>query len=140
MADEPAKQSGTRRVKNPETFRERALKVSEADNAPKRRTRVRGAISRPLKLVFSPVSHFLSKVFNRQPFKFIGKILRWIGLIIVPIYLRNSWKELRLVTWPNWKESRALTFAVLAFAVVFGGVIALVDYGLDKVFKSILLK
>jgi preprotein translocase SecE subunit len=49
-------------------------------------------------------------------------------------------QELRLVTWPNWKQSRQLTFAVLVFAVIFGAAIAVVDYGLDKVFRNILLK
>jgi preprotein translocase SecE subunit len=66
--------------------------------------------------------------------------LRLLGKVLFPAYLRNSWQELRLVTWPNWKQSRQLTSAVLIFAIIFGAVIALVDYGLDKVFRSILLK
>ena len=66
--------------------------------------------------------------------------MRIIGAILLPRYFRNSWKELRQVTWPNGRESRRLTIAVVLFATVFGLVIALVDYGLDKVFKQVLLK
>jgi preprotein translocase SecE subunit len=65
---------------------------------------------------------------------------RFVGRIIYPSYFRNSWKELKQVTWPTLKESRQLTYAVLIFAVVFGATIALVDYGLDKAFKDFLLK
>lgn len=60
--------------------------------------------------------------------------------IIVPAYFRNSWRELRMVTWPTWKLSRQLTVAVLIFAVIFAGLIGLVDWGLDKAFKVIFLK
>jgi preprotein translocase SecE subunit len=60
--------------------------------------------------------------------------------ILVPKYFREAFKELKLVSWPNWQQSRKLTYAVLSFAVVFGTVIAVVDLGLDRVFKTILLK
>jgi preprotein translocase subunit SecE len=60
--------------------------------------------------------------------------------VIVPRYFRNSWAELRRVTWPGRKETRQLTSAVLVFAVIFGILIATVDYGLDKVFKKVILK
>jgi preprotein translocase SecE subunit len=118
-----------RRVKNPETFRERAIKATVADDKPRRGSKVRSTTAKPFKVT----GRGLNKIFNRQPFRFIGKI-------IVPSYFRNSFKELKLVEWPGWKLSRQLTFAVLAFAVVFGGAIALVDLGLDKVFRNILLK
>lgn len=68
------------------------------------------------------------------------RAVRILGRIIFPRYIRNSWKELRMVIWPNAKQSRQLTLAVIMFAVVFGVLIALLDYGLDKVFKQVLLK
>lgn len=83
------------------------------------------------------------------PFVFVGrpigklgrfKIFRFVGLIFVPRYFRNSWKELKQVTWPTRRESWQLTSAVILFAVVFGVMIALVDFGLDKLFKQVLLK
>lgn len=121
-----------RRVKNPETFRERALKANESAGAPSKKAR-RGRLSKGLAAVGRGLSGF-------RPLRPLFKVLGLIGKVIIPPYVRNSWKELKLVTWPSWKESRRLTYAVLIFAVAFGAVIALVDYGLDKVFKHILLK
>jgi preprotein translocase SecE subunit len=72
-----------------------------------------------------------------RPFRFVG---RWIGLILWPPYFRNSARELMLVTWPSFRQTWRLTFAVLSFAAVFGLLIAGVDYGLDKLFKEVLLK
>src|SRR4051812_21363924 len=123
MAEQPAK-SSKRLVKNPDTFRERALKATEASEQPSKQKRLRTAATKASGPVFRPVGRGLDKIFNRQPFRFIGRIL-------FPAYFRNSWRELRQVTWPNWRESRQLTFAVLVFAIVFGATIAVVDYGLD---------
>ncbi len=132
MADKPANKS-KRRVKNPETFRERAVKAAETSGKPKRSAGLRRAGSKVTGPVFGPAAQALGKLFSLKPFRLVGKIL-------LPVYIRRSWHELRLVTWPSWKESRRLTVAVLIFAVVFGASIALVDYGLDIVFKHILLK
>lgn len=68
------------------------------------------------------------------------KAFKIIGYIIFFPYLRNSWKELKQVNWPNFKLSRQLTVAVIIFAVFFGAAIALADFGLGKIFKVILLK
>ena len=131
MAD--SQKTNKRLVKNPETFREKAIKANENSDKPKRSLQIRQASGNVARPVLGPVGRGLSKVFNRKPFRLIGKIL-------LPVYLRNSFRELRLVQWPKPRQARDLTFAVLAFAVVFGAAVALVDYGLDKVFKGILLK
>jgi len=68
------------------------------------------------------------------------KVFHIIGLILWPPYFRNSWRELRQVTWPNGKQSRQLTLAVILFATIFGLLIAVLDFGLDKLFKQVLLK
>jgi preprotein translocase subunit SecE len=136
MVDRPAK----RRVKDPETFRQRAMKAAERGEKPAKRTRVRGAFGKVFGPVFRPIGRGFVWLFAHQPFKTVAKIARFIGRILVPRYFRGSWGELRLVTWPTWKQSRQLTFAVLIFAIIFGAVIAAVDWGLDKVFRSILLK
>ena len=70
----------------------------------------------------------------------LSKIFRIIGMVLLPLYFRNSWKELKQVTWPNFKLSRQLTLAVIIFAIFFGISIALVDSGLSRIFKVILLK
>lgn len=72
-----------------------------------------------------------------KPFRKIGHFL---GLVFLPRYVRNSWVELRRVTWPSRRETWRLTFAVLAFSVAFGVLIALVDFGLDKLFREVLIK
>ena len=134
MADTPSKPKTKKRlVKDPETFRQRAIKATESSSATPRKHRIKAFFGTILGPVFRPVGRALKFIFNRQPFRFIGKI-------IFPAYFRNSWQELRLVTWPSWKQSRQLTFAVIIFAVVFGGMVAALDYGLDKAFRHILLK
>lgn len=59
---------------------------------------------------------------------------------VIPRYFRESFKELREVTWPNRKETFQLTVAVFVFAIIFGVIITITDYGLDKLFKKVLLK
>lgn len=137
MADElkPAKK---RRVKNPETFRERAVKAATEGEKPKRS--LKAASGKVTKPVTGPVGRFFSTIWNAKPLKWLHKPARIIGRILFPRYFRESWKELRLVHWPSWRESRRLTLAVLIFAVLFGALVAGVDYGLDKVFRNILLK
>lgn len=131
MPDSP--KTKKRLVKNPETFRERALRANEISDKPKRSDKFKRTGSKATSPLFKPIGWALNTVFDRKPFRLIGRIL-------LPVYLRNSFRELKLVAWPNRRQSRDLTFAVLAFATVFGAVVALVDYGLDKLFKDILLK
>jgi preprotein translocase SecE subunit len=135
VADTESAKQPKRRLRNPETVRERATKAQEDAVRPGRRQAVASTASsatRPLRAV--------GKVFQYQPFRFIGKVLKFAGRFVLPRYLRNSWRELRLVTWPTGKQTRQLTSAVLLFAIVFGGLVALVDYGLDKLFREVLLK
>lgn len=74
------------------------------------------------------------------PIRYIFKPIAWVLKRIVPSYFKNSWKELKQVTWPSTRDTFRLTFVVLLFSLVFGGLIAGVDYGLDKLFKAIILK
>ena len=99
----------------------------------------------PLKMI----RRGLAWICHKPPLKQIGHALRWffllrairfLGRILGFSYLRSSWQELKEVTWPSWRESRRLTTAVIIFSLVFGVLIALVDYGLDKLFKQLLLK
>lgn len=106
-----------KRIRKTETIRERSEKaVAAAEKQPKRRLR---------------------KTANAvgKPFGFL-RVLKFI----IPPYFRNAWKELRQVTWPSRRETRQLTIAVFLFAIVFGVLVALTDYGLDKIFRKVLLK
>ena len=89
-----------------------------------------------------PAKWLRTRRFMRQiakPFRFLARPLKWLGRHLIPRYFRNSFAELRLVTWPNWKQSRQLTTAVILFAIVFGFIVTILDYGLDKVFKKVFL-
>jgi preprotein translocase SecE subunit len=138
MADKP--KTAKRLVKNPETFRERAIKAADETDKPRRLARARQASARASGRAFGPVGRLLSKLFGLPPFKLLHKPLRLLGKVLLPAYFRSSWRELRKVEWPGWRESRKLTGAVLIFAIIFGLSIAGVDYVLDKAFRSLILK
>jgi preprotein translocase SecE subunit len=133
-------EKATRRVKNPETFRERAIKASDDSGKLSRSARLKRAIAKSVAPIFTPIKRAADKVAGIRALRPLFKVLRFVGRIIFPRYFRDSWRELRQVTWPGWRESRRLTYAVLVFAIIFGASIAVVDYGLDKLFKAILLK
>jgi preprotein translocase SecE subunit len=139
MAKEPTdKQSTKRRVKNPETFRERAVKAS--NEKPKRRSTINNGRKKYSSKVFGPIGRAFTKFANLPGVRLLKRPARILGKVLLPVYFRNSWKELKLVTWPSWEQSRRLTYAVLIFAIVFGATIATVDWGLSKIFRHILLK
>ncbi|HET7059900.1 MAG TPA: preprotein translocase subunit SecE [Candidatus Saccharimonadales bacterium] len=136
MAEQPAKKK--RRIKNPETFRERVQKNAAAgDNASatNRLKQTGGKLSKSA----SPVTHTVSRTYNSEFLLPVRKILSLIGKVVFPKYFRQSGQELKLVTWPGWSEGRRLTFAVLVFAIIFGAAIAGVDWVLDKIFQHLLL-
>jgi preprotein translocase subunit SecE len=138
MAAESGKKA-KRRVKNPETFREKVIKASDESQKPNKSDRLKSGGSTAAK-PFRAAGRSLDKLFSTKALKWLRKPLSLLGKIVFPVYFRNSWKELKQVTWPTRRESFRLTFAVLVFAIVFGLAIAGVDYGLDKLFKDILLK
>lgn len=136
MADKPANEGrAKRRVKNPETFRERAIKATAASDKPTKASRLKSGGAKAV----SPVRQSARKVSEAKALKPLRKPARIFGKIIVPPYFRSSWAELKLVTWPNWTQSRKLTTAVLIFAIIFGATIAGVDWVLNKIFKELLL-
>lgn len=129
-----------RRLKNPETFREKSLKASVESAKPGLISKFLVILGRVIKPTINLVSRTFQSLNKVQPFKFIFKLFHYLGLAIAPPYLRSSFVELKQVSWPNRLVSRQLTTAVLIFAIVFGTVVAIVDYGLDKIFRNILLK
>lgn len=137
MADESAEQTprdnkAKRRLRPSPTVREQSEKAAAKAAAPRKRgiaAKLLGAPFRLLGRIFRPVFRFLGRY----------KFFRIIGYILVPPYFRSAWRELRLVTWPNFRQTRDLTIAVLIFSVIFGIIVAIVDYGLDKVFRNFIL-
>lgn len=124
------------------TMREHAAKQRDKAEHPRRLKTATSTASKPfralghaVKTIFYPF-RFLLRPFKTRPMRFIGRV---IGKVLFLGYFKASWQELRKVTWPNAKMTAKLTVAVLLFATVFGLFIALVDYVLDKIFRSILL-
>lgn len=79
----------------------------------------------------------LLKPFKTRPARFIGRILKKLLLIN---YFISSARELRQVKWPNRRETFRLTAAVFIFSIIFGLLVSLSDFGLDKLFHKILLR
>lgn len=127
-----------------ETVREKADKVRDLAAQPKKRGKIRSFFA----WLFTPLKVF-GWIAHRPPLKQVGHGLRWffslrlfslLAFLLGLRYLRDSWQELKLVTWPSAKLSRQLTTAVVIFAVIFGGLIYVADLGLNKLFKEVVIK
>lgn len=140
MADDKPKKK--RIVKKSETVRQKREKASQVK--PKQR-RVRQTVSKankPAKSVgrfisriFKPFG-FLLRPFKTKPFRAVGRFLyKFLGIG----YFINSWKELKQVEWPSRRDTIKLTFAVFVFAIAIAGFVAILDFGLEKVFRQLLI-
>lgn len=98
-------------------------------------SKIFGPIGRFIKKIFRPFS-FLLRPFKTKPMRVIGRFFKKVLLIN---YFASAWREVRQVTWPNRKETANLTIAVFIFAIGFGILIAIIDFGLDKLFREVLL-
>ena len=128
-----AETKSKRKLRPTQTVREKSAAANEVKPVKVKR---RSLVATKLAWPFKTSIHFLARY---KFFRIIGKVLKLIGRIIVPKYFRSSWAEIKLVTWPSRSETRRLTLAVIGFAVVFGVVIASLDYGLGHLFKLIIL-
>ena len=63
-----------------------------------------------------------------RPFVYLGR------------YIRDSWKELRQVRWPNRKATWKMVLAVLAYTAIFVIFISLLDMFFTWLFNIILAK
>jgi preprotein translocase SecE subunit len=121
-------------VRKQQTVRER----SQASGAskPQRIRSTAGKLKTPLKKAGSvgKKEYHLPLPDNRA-----GKILRK-RVRLFPKFVREAWHEIRLVTWPNMRETFRLTMAVFIFSIVFAAIVGLLDYGLGKLFREVLLK
>ena len=137
--EESSKKSAAKKrvVKKPvETVREKAAK--KATETPKKR-RLNKATTTAKKPI-SAAKRIGAKEYHpvKRPDNKLGRFLTK-SRRLTPAFLRNSWAELKQVEWPTRKETAKLTLAVLLFALIIGGLVAIIDFGLDKVFKELLL-
>ncbi len=131
-----------RQLKKVETVRQRAERgpiEKSGNNRLKKGARV---VTKPVRIVGKGIGKVARPfAFVLKPFK--TKLVRRIGRILASILLfkffRDAWKELKQVQWPTARETTRLTIAVFVFSLVFGVIIAITDYGLDKVFKKVFI-
>lgn len=76
--------------------------------------------AKPLKKALTPLA------FLGRPFIKLGR------------YLKNSWREIRQVRWPNRKTTWKMTFAVLLYTAFFILLILVLDIFFSFVFNNIL--
>jgi len=110
------------------TLREKSEQAQAKSSQPHRLSRpgrVAGSPFRLLGRIFRPLGRF--------------RLFRAIGYVLFPPYFRNSWHELKQVSWPDRLQTRRLVFAVIIFSLTFGTIVAGVDWGLDRAFRALVL-
>jgi preprotein translocase subunit SecE len=118
-----------------DSVREQAAKSQDKAAKPRKLRTTASQATKPVKKV---VEIGKKEVYLPMPKNKAGRFLNKRRHII-PKYFRESWKELKKVTWPDRKQTIQLTFAVFAFAIVFMLFVGIVDYGLDKLFRKVFL-
>ena len=76
----------------------------------------------------------IKKKTNKKPFILIRPFV-YLGR-----YIRDSWRELRQVRWPNRKATWKMVLAVLAYTAIFIIFISLLDMFFTWLFNIILAK
>ena len=124
------------RIRKPQTVRERVENVQNKEEKPRRIRKSAEKVARQFKAAATVgrKEYYLSLPDSRV-FRFLNKRRSFI-----PRFFREAWAELKQVSWPNRKETFKLTTAVFIFAIAFGLIIAITDYGLDKLFRKVLLQ
>ena len=125
-----------RRLKAAPSLREQATKQEAKKAKPSKLKKFFGS---KLFTPFREVGIVFQLVWRSKVFVPIRFIVRIIGKIIAPPYIRNSFKELKHVSWPGFVLSWKLTFAVIVFAICFGLLIAGLDFVFEKLFREVLL-
>ena len=54
-------------------------------------------------------------------------------------YFEGAWRELKQVRWPDRAATWSLTLAVIAFSLIFAGLILGLDYVFNELFRKVLL-
>ena len=137
MADKPK-----RKLRAPKTIREQATSNSAASKKPvkpKIRTKVKKVLAWPFRTLAKPFRALNKKLARFRLYRLLTRLVKFLSKILLINYLIGSWQELKLVTWPSRRESWRLTFAVLIFAIVFGALVASLDFGLNHLFKTVIL-
>ncbi len=131
-----AEEKSQKRLIKPESMREKATKAESRSAKPRRLHTTARVVQKPFTAArrIGKKQYFVIKPVDAGFKGFLTKPRRW-----TPGYFRSAFKELRMVTWPDRKTTWKLVGSVFVFSIVFGLAIAVVDYGLDKLFRKAFL-
>lgn len=126
MAKDSSGKTVVRRVKASESGDSSAARTDEIKKptrkvATKKSTEVKSA---PKKV---------AKTANKKPIS----VLR--PFFAIGRYFRDSWRELKQVSWPNRRATWALTLAVILFSLFFAAIIMLFDWIFNYVIQEVIL-
>jgi preprotein translocase SecE subunit len=124
-------------IKKPAKTMRQASAKSRANAAkPKRVRKAADAAGKPVNALGKALStqYHLGERTDEHEKRFLSK-----SRSLAPSYFTNAWKELRQVTWPGFKETWRLVSAVFVFAIVIGVAIAVLDFGLEKLLREVIL-
>lgn len=116
------------------SLRQRNINASEAKDKPKRIRKAASSAAKPVGAVGSALKTEYHLIKPKENAGFFTK-----SRSLTPKYIKNSLAELKNVTWPGRKETWKLVFAVFVFALSMGVFIAVLDFGLEKLFKQVIL-
>jgi preprotein translocase SecE subunit len=129
-----AKLEKTGRVRKSSTMRDSAAKSRARAEKPKRVRKAADAAKKPVSSVNEALTREYHLFQPKNDGNFFTKSRK-----ITPVFLSSAWAELRQVTWPGRRETWRLVFAVFVFALILGTVIAVLDYGLEKLLREVIL-
>jgi preprotein translocase SecE subunit len=120
-----AKASKKDEAKKPKSVKKQQTVRERTKTAPKQRgRRIRSTARR----ASSPLRRL---AFLGKPFKFLGRL--------VPGFLKGAWHEIRLVTWPDARQTWRLTIAVFIFSVIFAAIVGALDYVIGEIFREVII-
>jgi len=129
-----SKKSKAKEPKKKDSMRDSAAKSRAAADKPKRVRKAAVAAVKPVGSVGSALTEDYHLVEPKDGGNFFTKSRK-----LTPSYFRNAWKELKQVTWPGRLETWRLVFAVFIFAIALGLLVSVLDYGLEKLLREVIL-
>jgi preprotein translocase SecE subunit len=115
--------------KQPESIRERAERAIADASKPKKAASTNTTTKESKKFGLLKRTSKKSESNEKKPRRFH----------FFPKFIRLSFAEIKLVTWPDARTTFRLSTAVIIFATVFSVLVTLVDYGFGKIFKKVFL-
>ena len=122
------------KIRKSSSMRDSSAKSRAKADKPRKIRKAAGVAKKPFSKVKNALSQEYHLIQPKKQDKFLTKSRK-----ITPGYFRSSWAEMKHVTWPGAMVTWRLVFAVFVFAIVLGTAIAVIDYGLEKLLREVIL-